>query len=114
MSKQVDLTGKTFGYLKVKNLKEVKHTHAFWNCECTYCGKDTVVRGTDLNTGKSTRCLGCYSRRFNKEESLEIARRVNDGDTKVSIAEDLDCSYKAIYSALKLIIELQNLKEKRC
>jgi hypothetical protein len=87
MSKQVDLTNKTFGYLKVNSLKEIKYTHAFWNCTCNYCGRDTVVRGIDLHTGKFTKCLKCYGRVFNKEKALEVSKRVMNGEKKISILD---------------------------
>ena len=105
MSKRLDLTDMVFGSLIVKNIKEVRHTHAFWECHCNYCGRDTVVRGSDLWIGKATRCKRCIKRVFNISEAIEIARRVNDGETKLSIEQDLKCSSTAVRSALKLVLE---------
>lgn len=59
MKKAIDLTGKTFGKLKVIKRAETKsgEHHVKWLCECE-CGKVKSIRSQDLRTGKSQSC-GC-------------------------------------------------------
>lgn len=63
MPSAIDLTGKTFGRLLVKEM--VPHhsgyrSRAHWRCECA-CGADCVVRGDDMQRGKVASC-GCLRR----------------------------------------------------
>ena len=61
MVKQIDITGKKFSRLTpicVDNSKRPKgSTRAYWKCECE-CGKETIVSGSDLRSGKVKSC-GC-------------------------------------------------------
>ena len=60
--KLVDLTGKEFGRLKVKERdlkRSSKHT-TFWICKCK-CGNVISVRRGNLFSGQTTSC-GCYRR----------------------------------------------------
>lgn len=59
-----DITGKTFGLLKVieadnnyKQEKEIKNTKAYWKCECV-CGNKITVSGDNLRNGHTQSC-GC-------------------------------------------------------
>lgn len=52
-----DLTGRTFGRLKVAALERMAHGHAYWRCQCE-CGARPVVRGTRLTSGHTVSC-GC-------------------------------------------------------
>jgi hypothetical protein len=54
----VELSGKTFGYLLVICRAEGNFAKPRWLCKCK-CGKNLVVRGSDLRLGKSKSC-GCY------------------------------------------------------
>lgn len=70
MGKFRDLTGQTFGKLKVIKL-ESKRFHPnsigcefMWECLCS-CGKTKIIGGTPIKAGKTLSC-GCYN--------LEIAR----------------------------------------
>lgn len=57
-----DLTGKTFGWLRVINLHEIKNKTTFWECLCDVelggCGNKTVVRAAHLSNRHTTSC-GC-------------------------------------------------------
>lgn len=59
MGRIKDLTGRTFGRLKVTGLHhQGKRGETFWSCDCK-CGGSKVIRGHDL--GKTTSC-GCFRR----------------------------------------------------
>ena len=57
MSKAIDLTGQRFGRLTVIERKGSKAKNVTWLCQCD-CGNQTIVRGTNLNSGHTTSC-GC-------------------------------------------------------
>lgn len=64
MGKAIDLTGLSFGKLTVidRNYnyvkeKGIKYPVVYWNCHCE-CGKNTVVSGINLRSGKVFSC-GC-------------------------------------------------------
>jgi 5-methylcytosine-specific restriction endonuclease McrA len=67
-SRRKDLTGMVFGQWTVIKFyghrQEVARKRAVWSCKCT-CGKDKLIAGDDLGSGKSTNC-GCVR---NKETS---------------------------------------------
>ena len=52
-----DLTGRVFGMLTVKRFAEKRGIHYYWECVCS-CGKETLVDGYNLRSGK-TRSCGC-------------------------------------------------------
>jgi hypothetical protein len=63
-----DLTGQTFGFLKVleRVWRRKQPRRTFWRCVCTrkrakgkVCGKRPVVRADGLSTGTTVSC-GCY------------------------------------------------------
>ena len=57
-----DLSGKTFGFLKVKErADENQHGRVSWVCECRRCGNTCVVTGHELQQGK-TRSCGCLKK----------------------------------------------------
>ena len=54
-----NLLGRQFGRLIViEKATSDKNSHARWTCRCD-CGKEKIVAGTNLLTGKTTSC-GCY------------------------------------------------------
>lgn len=65
----IDITDKKYGLLTVLKRDSEFHddTKAYWICRCE-CGKETVVRGTDLRLGKVKSC-GCL-RYINKLNDL--------------------------------------------
>lgn len=59
MSKMIDLTGQTFGYWVVLSRgPNDPQGQARWNCKCTACGKEKLVKGGHLRGGRTTNC-GC-------------------------------------------------------
>lgn len=56
---ELNLTGKKFHKLTVIDYAFSKNGHTYWNCKCD-CGKETIILGTAINTGKSKSC-GCYN-----------------------------------------------------
>lgn len=57
----IDLTGQTFGWLKVlERAENSKDGKARWLCECK-CGTKKIIIGTHLRRGKIVSC-GCYSK----------------------------------------------------
>lgn len=59
MSKRIDLTGKTFGLLKVIKFIGAKHTHAYYKCVCSRCGVETEVSASNLVSNNSKGCGSC-------------------------------------------------------
>jgi 5-methylcytosine-specific restriction endonuclease McrA len=60
-----DITGQVFGRITVISRAQnpgtrKNDTAAYWNCHCT-CGKDIVLRGYSLTSGKAHSC-GCLKR----------------------------------------------------
>jgi len=53
----LSLEGQKFGKITVLDYAYSKNGHTFWNCKCE-CGKETIIMGTLLNTGKTKSC-GC-------------------------------------------------------
>lgn len=75
MSKLIDLSGQTFGYLIVieKDLekeKSVVNKNAYWKCKCK-CGNLVSVRSPDLRHGKTVSC-GCKRKEkaYNRENLI--------------------------------------------
>lgn len=70
MSKVNDLTGKTFGELKVLSYYgSNKNGRALWLCKCN-CGNDKIVVGNSLLNGL-TRSCGCYNKKMAKERKTK-------------------------------------------
>ena len=64
LQKRKDLSGRTFGRLKVIGLDHIEHnkwgTRAYWLCKC-HCGNQKVVRQDHL-LGGQTRSCGCLEK----------------------------------------------------
>lgn len=56
--KFIDLTGMRFHMLTVLSRAASKHNKTHWKCLCD-CGKEAIVEGYSLRTGKSKSC-GCW------------------------------------------------------
>lgn len=56
MSRLIDLTGKTFGKLTVIRRAENRGKQPTWLCKCSSCGKEIIIQGNSLSSGKSTSC----------------------------------------------------------
>ena len=58
MAKRIDMTGETYGRVKVVSYVGISEDRrALWNCTCE-CGVTFITRGKDLRQGKVTSC-GC-------------------------------------------------------
>lgn len=60
MAKCNNLVNQRFGRLLVLNRAGTKSGHATWKCLCD-CGKETIVIGSNLTSGKILSC-GCYKK----------------------------------------------------
>lgn len=66
-----DLTGLTFGKLRViKRVGTSNSRKAMWQCKCE-CGKRTIVRSSDLLSGNTKSC-GCLHKNFAKTHPFEL------------------------------------------
>lgn len=63
--KREDMINRCFGKLTVVDTAYIKETcnrkRAYYRCVCN-CGRETIVRGTDLRLGKTTSCGSCSRR----------------------------------------------------
>ena len=64
MSRILDLTGETFGKLKVLRLTVAPEDRenkegTWWVCKCLGCGGEEVVRGADLRENRRKQCRAC-------------------------------------------------------
>jgi len=73
-SRRLDLIGKRFGRLTVKDFSERKDGRTFWLCECD-CGNEITARVDSLTSGETQSC-GCLRRTdiFGKRFSGLIVR----------------------------------------
>lgn len=58
-----DLSGKTFGYLRVIEWAGVQKKYSMWKCQCI-CGNITMAPGTRLLNGSRTSCGCSHARRL--------------------------------------------------
>lgn len=71
-SKMQDLTGQTFGHLKVLSYYGRDNSNKpVWTCLCD-CGKEKNVRAADLKSGKVVSC-GCWGKKARAEAMHERA-----------------------------------------
>lgn len=54
-----DLSGQTFGDLKIDSFAFVKNTHSYWNCTCLRCGNKCIRNVTYLFTKDIPTCDAC-------------------------------------------------------
>ena len=87
MSKANDLTGRTFGLLKVlRHVEDVKPGRPMWLCECR-CGKSVVKSSTSLTKQNGVKSCGCL--RHQKSPELIDLTDMTFGDLRVLYQ---DCS----------------------
>ena len=73
MSKANDLTGRTFGLLKVlRRVEDVKPGRPMWLCECR-CGKSVVKSSTSLTKQNGVKSCGCL--RHQKSPELIVLHK---------------------------------------
>ena len=69
-AKAQDLTGMTFGRLRViRRVGTDKHRKPLWRCKCE-CGKTTIVNTSCLKSGNTKSC-GCLHKHFAKNHPFE-------------------------------------------
>lgn len=76
----IDLTGKTFGRLKVLSFIESRKGQKYWACKCT-CGKLTRASGGALNEGRMKSC-GCYKEEYAKYSKITHGESGKDTRTR--------------------------------
>ena len=87
MSKANDLTGRTFGLLKVlRRVEDVKPGRPMWLCECR-CGKSVVKSSTSFTKQNGVKSCGCL--RHQKSPELIDLTDMTFGDLRVLYQ---DCS----------------------
>lgn len=62
MSKAIDITNQKSGRLTARSIAFKRNGTLYWHCDCE-CGKQCIVRGTYLRTGRSKSC-GCSPANF--------------------------------------------------
>ena len=83
MSAIKDETGKKYANLTVISFAGVSGRYATFLCKCD-CGRETVVRGSDLRTGNTKSCGKCKTERHGMCRSrlyniwIHIKRRTNN------------------------------------
>ena len=83
MSKANDLTGRTFGLLKViRRVEDVKPGRPMWLCECR-CGKSVVKSSTSLTKQNGVKSCGCL--RHQKSPELIDLTDMTFGDLRILI-----------------------------
>lgn len=81
MSKANDLTGRTFGLLKVlRRVEDVKPGRPMWLCECR-CGKSVVKSSTSLTKQNGVKSCGCL--RHQKSPELIDLTDMTFGELRV-------------------------------
>jgi len=75
--KLIDLTGKKFGKLIVKERAPNKNNQVCWLCKCD-CGNEVIVTRRELLTGHTKSC-GCYRKEITAKRNKEIKPKKLDG-----------------------------------
>lgn len=123
MGKFIDLTGRTFTYLKVLHRAPNKGKHTMWACECI-CGKHKSISGGDLRNKKTKGCGSFCSyaprkriegKKFERLTVLElvIGERSPGKDTRPLWKVECDCGiiFKTTLHALSPGKERNGLKQ---
>lgn len=87
MGKLIDLTGKTFNFLKVierdyEYEKTVKNKQPYWKCQCLNCGRIKTIQGAAIRNGHSKSC-GCLQKQITSENTLNDLTHKQFGDLYV-------------------------------
>lgn len=100
MAKAEDLTGRTFGYLKVLRRAENHicasgQTKVHWWCECLLCGKQKSVGAQDLKKGTTISC-GCYQTyagklRRNKKVCVVCGKEFESPPSDETVTCSMEC-----------------------
>lgn len=84
MPKRIDITGQTFGELKVIRLSDRYNERnvRLWECLCS-CGETTYVMGTSLRAGNYKSC-GCKQRKKRDAGARQYEKTDSVGGTRKS------------------------------
>lgn len=71
-NKVIDISGKKFGMLTVKELHHILKKYSYWTCICD-CGREVVVRKNNLwgYKGATTKSCGCNKKRIQRKKFLK-------------------------------------------
>lgn len=98
MGKHLDISGQTFGRLRVIELNSRNDRYFYWDCECS-CGSLCVVEGHQLRSGHTQSC-GCLQ----KERASLTKRKILLGKTfgivKVISFYGISSNQKAIWTCV--------------
>lgn len=102
----LDLTGKEFGYLKVKHyIKTNDKGNAVWFCECK-CGNSKEATGNHLKLGNTKSC-GCLK----KEANLKINRAKYKGGKYITGTEFCRIKQEAKYRNIEFSITIEDIEK---
>ena len=106
-----DLTGQTFGYLKVisENLEKYKPKQHYWNCECLNCGTKTVVSTNRLKIGHTKSC-GCISS-YGEKQIAKILHEYQVKFKKEYTFKDLKSKYGQYLRFDFCVLNQQNIPQ---
>ena len=101
MSKRLNLKGRIFSTIIVKDFVNVKNTHAYWLVECTVCHATKEVSAANLMNGNSAGCNSCSKWKIPYKDRLLIAAAYQDGIKNNKIMEEFSISRSSIYKVIK-------------
>ena len=95
----IDLTGKTFGNLKV--IHRVKNNHnrqPRWLCECK-CGNTYIAEGRYLKSGKTKSC-GCIPRGVKRATAMTSREEWSFSESRMRLQYDRADPYQNLANAI--------------
>ena len=84
--KRIDMTGRVFERLKVKEFDRIENKRTYWKCECE-CGKIVSVDGNKLRSGRTKSC-GCYNADRIKKQRKFNEYKIADGYVEVKLNDE--------------------------
>lgn len=107
MSRRIDLTGKTFGQVKVIEYAGISNTHALWKCKCLKCNAFFTSVATNLRSGNTKGCNACRKKeirdrkKLSAEQEKEIVyKHVKEGASMRDLAKEYSVTASAIFRAV--------------
>ena len=95
----IDLTGETFGNLKV--IRRVKNNHnrqPRWLCECK-CGNTYIAEGRYLKSGKTKSC-GCIPRGAKSATAMTSREEWDSSESRMRLQHDGADPYQSLANAI--------------
>lgn len=105
-----DLTGKVINYWRILNYSHTKGKIAYYNCICLKCGKDFIVDGRNIRSGRSKCCVNCARERTVKANRGKVRSKY---DSKTAAERSLYSDYKkgAKKRKIKFSLSFEEFKE---